>query len=99
MSQCQPDLRRNWQRASENREYVRRLLAEKQPGFAAVLRSAERQLDLELSLSSRVCRQDPCCPGRMPACVQGYGAPVDEPETRASVDDLSGRCRCRGVGH
>jgi uncharacterized protein DUF5999 len=35
--------------AQENREYVRKLLRDKQPGFAAALESAERQLDQELS--------------------------------------------------
>jgi hypothetical protein len=35
--------------AQENSEYVRRLLREKQPGFAATLESAERQVDQELS--------------------------------------------------
>jgi hypothetical protein len=35
--------------AQENREYVRRLLWERQPGFAATLESAERQVDQELS--------------------------------------------------
>jgi hypothetical protein len=34
--------------ASENSEYLRRLLAEKQPEFLAVLQAAERQVDAEL---------------------------------------------------
>jgi hypothetical protein len=52
MCQRQSDLQEKWQRAAENREYVRRLLTEKQPAFAAALRAAERRLDWELSLSS-----------------------------------------------
>lgn len=35
--------------AAENREYVRRLLRERQPEFQAQLEDAVRQLDLELS--------------------------------------------------
>ena len=34
-------------RAIENREYVRELLAERQPGLAALLRAVERQMDQE----------------------------------------------------
>jgi hypothetical protein len=37
------------EQARENREYVRKLLREKLPEFAAMLASAERQLDQELS--------------------------------------------------
>ena len=33
-------------RARDNRAYVRELLAERQPGLAAVLRAVERQLDV-----------------------------------------------------
>ena len=36
-------------RASENREYVRRLLSEREPAFLARLRRAVRQVDLELA--------------------------------------------------
>jgi hypothetical protein len=43
----------NWHRAAEHREYVRRLLSERQPEFFAVLQAAERQLDLELSNDSQ----------------------------------------------
>ena len=50
MCQRQSDLQEKWQRAAENGEYVRRLLAEKQPAFAAALRAAERRLDWELSV-------------------------------------------------
>jgi len=39
----------HWHRASENREYVRQLLTERQPELFAVLQLAERQVDLELS--------------------------------------------------
>ena len=39
----------HWYRARENREYVRQLLAERQPELFAVLQLAERQVDLELS--------------------------------------------------
>jgi hypothetical protein len=49
MYQRQPDLQEKWRRAAENREYVRRLLAEKQPAFAAAIRAAERHLEWELS--------------------------------------------------
>jgi hypothetical protein len=49
MCQRQPDLQEKWRRAAENREYVRRLLAEKQPAFAAAVRAAERHLERELS--------------------------------------------------
>src|SRR6201986_4182460 len=49
MCQRQSDRQEKWRRAAENREYVRRLLADKQPAFAAALRAAERQLDWELS--------------------------------------------------
>jgi hypothetical protein len=34
-------------RARENRAYVRELLRERQPGYAALLRAVERQLDRE----------------------------------------------------
>jgi hypothetical protein len=40
-------------RARDNRVYVRELLAERQPGLAALLRAVERQLDRELP-------RDPC---------------------------------------
>ena len=36
-------------RDAGHREYVRRLLIERQPEFFAALQAAERQLDLELS--------------------------------------------------
>ena len=36
-------------RASENHEYVRQLLTDRQPELLAVLQLAERQVDLELS--------------------------------------------------
>jgi hypothetical protein len=36
-------------RARENREYVRRLLSEREPAFLARLRCAVRQVDLELA--------------------------------------------------
>jgi hypothetical protein len=52
MSHRQSDLQVKRRRAAENREYMRRLLAEKQPAFAAALRAAERQVDRELSPSS-----------------------------------------------
>jgi hypothetical protein len=47
--------------ARENRAYVRRLLKEKQPGFAALLESVEREL---------LC---PLCPGErsFPAAMAG----------------------------
>jgi hypothetical protein len=40
-------------RAAGHREYVRRLLSERQPEFFALLEAAERQLDLELSNDSQ----------------------------------------------
>ena len=40
-------------RARDNRAYVRELLAERQPGYAALLRTVEKQLDGQLS-------RDPC---------------------------------------
>ena len=40
-------------RARENMAYVRELLAERQPEFAALLRAAERQVDQDLA-------DDPC---------------------------------------
>src|SRR5262245_7678237 len=40
-------------RARENQAYVLELLAERQPGFAALLRAAERQVDQDLA-------DDPC---------------------------------------
>jgi hypothetical protein len=40
--------------AQENRDYVRKLLREKLPEFAAMLASAERQLDQDLS---RACKR------------------------------------------
>jgi hypothetical protein len=40
-------------RAEENRAYVRELLAERQPGLAALLRAVERQVDQDLA-------GDPC---------------------------------------
>lgn len=49
MCQGQSDRQEKWRRAAENREYVRRLLADKQPAFAAALRAAERQLERELT--------------------------------------------------
>jgi hypothetical protein len=39
-------------RARENREYVRRLLSEREPAFLARLRCAVRQVDLELASRS-----------------------------------------------
>ena len=36
-------------RARNNREYLRRLLGERQPAFAAMLQAVERQIDQELS--------------------------------------------------
>jgi hypothetical protein len=39
-------------RARENREYVRRLLSEREPAFLARLRCAIRQVDLELARRS-----------------------------------------------
>ena len=39
-------------RASENREYVRRLLSEREPAFLARLRCAVRQVELELASRS-----------------------------------------------
>jgi hypothetical protein len=47
------------ERARENRAYVRRLLAVKQPDFLAALQVAERQVDRELS------GQSPLCNGRI----------------------------------
>lgn len=38
--------------ARQNREYLRRLLSEKQPGFLSTLRSAERRVGFELSHGS-----------------------------------------------
>lgn len=55
MCQQQPGIKTHWRRARENREYVRRLLSERQPVFAARLWSAERQLDLELSREPVAC--------------------------------------------
>jgi hypothetical protein len=40
-------------RARDNRAYVRELLAERQPGFAALLRAVEGQLDGKLSHDPR----------------------------------------------
>ena len=40
-------------RARDNRAYVREQLAERQPGFAALLRAVEGQLDGKLSLDPR----------------------------------------------
>ena len=39
-------------RARENREYVRRLLSEREPAFLARLRCAVRQVELELARRS-----------------------------------------------
>ena len=39
-------------RARDNRAYVRELLAERQPGFAALLRAVEKQIDGQLSHDS-----------------------------------------------
>jgi uncharacterized protein (DUF2336 family) len=36
-------------RATENREYVRRLLSEREPAFLALLHCAVRQVDRELA--------------------------------------------------
>jgi hypothetical protein len=41
------------QRARENRQYVRRLLGEREPAFAAMLRAMEWQVDQDLSRSAR----------------------------------------------
>ena len=41
--------RKRAQWARENSTYLHRLLSERQPGFAAALRSAELHVDLELS--------------------------------------------------
>jgi hypothetical protein len=49
MRQHQPGIQAHWLRAGGNREYVRRLLSERQPEFFAVLQSAERHIHLELS--------------------------------------------------
>jgi hypothetical protein len=74
MCQPQSDLQEKWQRAAENREYVRRLLAEKQPAFAAAVRAAERRLDWELSLSSLTRRHRLCGLGRT------WREPFDTPD-------------------
>jgi hypothetical protein len=59
MCQRQSDLQEKRRRAAKNREYVRRLLAEKQPAFAAALRAAERQLEWERSVCGpRLCGLD-----------------------------------------
>ena len=39
----------NCHRARENREYVRRLLGEREPGFLALLHCVVRQVDRELA--------------------------------------------------
>jgi hypothetical protein len=49
MHQHQPGIQAHWHRARGNREYVRRLLSQRQPEFFAVLQSTERQIHLELS--------------------------------------------------
>ena len=41
--------RRRAEMARMNSAYLNRLLRERQPGFLAALRAAERQIDLELS--------------------------------------------------
>ena len=53
MCQHHPAVQAHWQRARENSEYVRRLLSERQPEFLAILQSAERQLDVELSCETQ----------------------------------------------
>ena len=50
--QARPERTRD-SRAIQNREYVRELLAERQPGFAALLRAVEGQLDGWLSHDPR----------------------------------------------
>ncbi len=46
-------VRTHWHRASDNHEYVRQLLTERQPELFAALQLAERQVDLELSLETQ----------------------------------------------
>ncbi|HVT68668.1 MAG TPA: hypothetical protein VHF26_13020 [Trebonia sp.] len=65
MCQHQPGLQEKWQRAAENREYVRRLLAERQPAFAAAMRVAVRHLERELS----ACRRDLAVTGARPDVI------------------------------
>jgi len=45
--------------ALENRKYVRLLLAEKQPQFAAALKSVERELSCPFCLGTLAGRQPP----------------------------------------
>jgi hypothetical protein len=48
MCQQLPGAQTHWHQAKENRDYVRRLLSEREPVFLALLESAVRQVDLEL---------------------------------------------------
>jgi hypothetical protein len=50
---------RRAERARENSEYVRKLLSERQPGFLAMLQSAVRQVDSELSQARQDRRTQP----------------------------------------
>src|SRR5260370_7306545 len=52
-------------RAMQNRKYLRNLLDERQPVFAAILQAAERQIDRELSRGTNPGSAHPCG-GRRP---------------------------------
>jgi hypothetical protein len=54
MCQQLPCVQTHWDQANENRDYLRRLLSEREPVFLALLQSAVRQVDLELGGSSNV---------------------------------------------
>ena len=59
--------------ARENREYVRRLLSEREPVFLALLHSAVRQVDLELARrSSADCQCKSASPGRADSPRQAW---------------------------
>ena len=62
MCQQLPRAQTRCRRAMENRDYVRRLLSERDPAFLALLQSAVRQLDLEMSRDRQDRRPGPNSP-------------------------------------
>jgi hypothetical protein len=62
MCQQLPCAQTRCHQAMENRDYVRRLLSERDPVFLAQLQSAVRQLDLEMSRDRQDHRPGPNSP-------------------------------------
>lgn len=69
-------------RARENREYVRRLLSEREPAFLARLRCAVRQVELEIARRSSAdgqCESSRLCDSPRSDADAGAEVDVDAP--------------------